>query len=644
MTPQASPLPLFGVGAARSRRYRLGSAGCRLDILIGAKLGIMAFTTSFGMAAVAIPNTAQAQTVGEQSVAQPAPNAAVNNAATTPVPVAPVETKVEAVPEAKDAVPVAPETATAPEPKTATVVAPPLAKPVETEPLLTEDELSVAGYMPGYRRYDGLGLSPHVPRVGGLPGGITPSFGAPNRADDWTFRWTGSMNISLQASSNTRRRLAPGQGSTVYHTPPMTIEEWASFTSTSSVPGNWVGMTFQYGNSKVTAITSIDTYNPTQPTTYYQMGSQYFINNSYLSISPGSIGGIRFHVDAGFYSKAYGNLSRYGGGVYTNPITGLIRGVGEAISAEYDLSDKVTLKLEHGLMTARNGWIANNIISSPINGYNRTTWPAAWIHHGHAGFLVKGDTQYELQLHYIHNWSQDERVEWSFDNPVTRQLNETNIPDGRIQVFGMDARAIDDVYGYLSAGVAFVRMNHAFPLKGLMTYGGDGENIADRWLGLPANGTGSVVVAAVNYTVSLGKIVAHPQAFNGDGPDIIINTGFHWATSLVDYKKTLWGDESNWNHRNRYKGAIDGLYTLFRYLGVGCRFDTVVPNSKDMDETFYVLAPRIQLKTDWTSREALNLMYARWFYGSKTRNEGTGERTPERLDNQLLALNFNLWW
>jgi hypothetical protein len=329
-------------------------------------------------------------------------------------------------------------------------------------------------------------------------------------------------------------------------------------------------------------------------------------------------------------------LGRYGGGIYVNPIAGLIRGAGETARAEYDLSDKTQLTLEHGIMTARNGWVASNVIASPINGYARNTWPAAWVHHAHAGLLFKGDTQYQVQLHYLHNWSQDERIQHVADDPVTRQINETNIPDGRIQVFAADARAINDVYGYLSGGVALIRMKYAYPLKGLMTYGGDGENLSDRWLGLPANGTGSLLVAAVNYSVSLGKIVAHPTPFNGDGPDIVINTGFHFATTWSDYDK--------WNRRDRYKGGLDALYTLIRYLGVGCRFDTVVPNSKDMDETYYVLAPRIQLKTDWTSREAINIMYARWFYGSKTRNEGTGERTPERLDNQLLALNFNLWW
>jgi hypothetical protein len=607
---------------------------------------------------LATPVTLFAQTVDVQNGAQRPANAAV----TTPETPKPIVVKEESAPATKEAVPTetAPTAATETKAPTKTPV---LAKPVNTEPLLTEDELSVAGYMPGYRRHDALGLSPNVPRVGAFPGGITPSFGAPNQADDWTFRWSGSANISLQASTNTRRRLAPSQESTVYHTPPMTIEEWWSFTSTSSVPGNWVNMNFGYGNSKVTAITSLSTYNPTEPTTYYQMGSQYFINDSYLSVTAGNIGPLRLHVDAGYYSRAYGNLSRYGGGVYPNTITGLIRGVGAAYQLEYDVSDKVMFKFEHGLMTARNGWIANNIISSPINGYNRTTWPSAWIHHAHAGLFVKGDTQYELQFHYLHNWSQDERVQWAFDNPVTRQLNEADMPDGRIQIFGMDARAIDDVYGYLAVGVAYLRMNHAFPLKGVMTYGGDGENLVDRWLGLPSNGTGDLLVAGINYTVSLGKIVAHPRAFNGDGPDIVINTGFHFATTFVDYKIShsadpkywdnstrteyesgQWSSNQNWNRRDRYKGAVDALYTLIRYLGVGCRFDTVVPNSKDMDETYYVLAPRIQLKTDWTSREAVNLMYARWFYGSRTRNEGTGERTPERLDNQLLALNFNLWW
>jgi hypothetical protein len=444
------------------------------------------------------------------------------------------------------------------------------------------------------------------------------------------------MNLTLQPSVYKRREVTGDQSRYAFHTPPMTIDEWSSFTSTATVPGNWVNLNFQYGNSKVNAIMSIDTWNPSQPTSYYQLGSQYFVNNAYLSYAPQAIGGIRLQCNAGFFSASYGQLSRYGSGMYVNPIAGLLRGVGETLSAEYDLTEKLTLTAEHGFMTPRNGRAPDGTISAPVNGYLRSTWPAAWIHHAHAGLIVKTEPRIQLALHYIKNWAQDERVQMDKDNPVTRQMDETHIPDSRISVYAADARMISDVYGYLAAGVAYLDAKHAFPLKGVMTYGGDGENLSDRWLGLPADGTGRMLVTAINYGVSLGKLVAHPRPFAGDGPDLVVNTGFHWATTWQDYDK--------WNRRNRYKGGLDALYTFLRNVGVGARFDAVVPNSKDMEETFYVLATRIQLKTDWTSREQINLIYARWFYGSHTRNEGTGERTPERLDSQLLALNYNMWW
>src|SRR5512133_3196994 len=528
----------------------------------------------------------------------------------------------------------APTPLEAAQPKQGTAAAP--ATTEVSEPLLTEDELSVPGYTPGYRRYTGLGMSPYTPETTALPGGVTPSYGVPKSAQDWSFRYSGFMTVSLQPSLYERRNPTAQQSKWAWHTPPMTIDEWYSFTSTNTQPNNWVNMKFEYGNSKVTTHLSFDTWNPTDPTSYYQIGSQYFINNAYVDYHPFSVGNFRLSIRAGMNTQSYGMLARYVPGIYVNPLIGVLRGIGETVSAEYELTDKLVLTLEHGVMTARNGKIANNIISGPVNGYNRPTWPAAWVHHAHAGVVYKSDKRLELQFQYHQNWSQDERVQRAEDNPVTRQMDESNIPDGRITILGVDARMISDVWGYLAAGVSYLDAKHAFPLKGVMTYGGDGEYLSDRFLGVPSDGTGQLFVAAINYGVSLGKIVAHPQPFAGDGPDIQINTGFHWATTRQGY--------ANWNARNRYKGGIDAIYTFLRQVGIGARFDTGVPNSKDMDETFYVLATRLQLKTDWNSREQIQLIYAKWFFGSHTRNEGTGERTPERLDSQMVALNFNMWW
>src|SRR5260221_5552127 len=66
------------------------------------------------------------------------------------------------------------------------------------------DRLPNAGYVPGYRNYVGVGLAPFIPRVGALPGGLTPSFGSRAPSDDWSFSFSGFMSASVRASINTR--------------------------------------------------------------------------------------------------------------------------------------------------------------------------------------------------------------------------------------------------------------------------------------------------------------------------------------------------------------------------------------------------------------------------------------------------------
>ncbi|MDP9001236.1 MAG: hypothetical protein M3O46_14135, partial [Myxococcota bacterium] len=88
----------------------------------------------------------------------------------------------------------------------------------------------------------------------------------------------------------------------------------------------------------------------------------------------------------------------------------------------------------------------------------------------------------------------------------------------------------------------------------------------------------------------------------------------------------------------------DLLYTFLPFMGVGLRADRVVPNSKDAQETFHVIAPRFVFKTDWTSRETITLLYARWFYGPHTHPEASSITPGDRLDDQLVALNAQIWW
>jgi hypothetical protein len=445
------------------------------------------------------------------------------------------------------------------------------------------------------------------------------------------------MSAALQVSIDQRAQRSRGQARQVLHVPPQTIDEYASFVGTSTMPGNWIGMNFSYGNDTVTATVSIATWNPTRPSTYYQMGSQYFINDAFLTYSPEPIGPVRLRTTIGYFSNSYGGLSQYGNGIYTNPVVGGPYGIGETTIAEFELTDSVNGVIEHGIMAARDGKAPNDLIAANDTRNVSPVWASSWVHHLHLGIVTKGEPQLAVQVHHMRNWSQEDRTRMDIDNPQTRAVDETEPKDGRIDVYGLNARLSHPVYGYLAVGAALIDAENAYVLRGMKTYAGDaGEQLTDRWLGVSTGGTGKLYVAAINYSASIGKIVAHPRPFPGDGPDLVVNAGFHIASTDTDFER--------FDGRVRHKYGIDGLYTFLSWMGAGVRVDRVVPNSKDSAETFHVLAPRLQFKTDWNSREAIQLLYAKWFYGSRTRNEGTGERTPDRLDDQLVALSFNMWW
>jgi hypothetical protein len=470
---------------------------------------------------------------------------------------------------------------------------------------------------------------------------MTPGYGAPVPSNEWTFRWTGFFTASLQTSMNQRPDPAAGQSSTVWHVPPQTVDEYGSFIGTSTMPGEWTQLNFIYGNRYVSANVSLTTWNPTDASTFYQLGSQQFINNAYLQYTaPPLFGAIRFHAMAGYFASQYGALGQYGLGMYTNPLVGLVRGVGEDMVAEYDIGDKITVSAEDGFMGNRNGMGAINIVPTGQNGQGPIVWPSSWIHHFHLGIEKRGDLTVRARLSYLTNWAQDDRIQVAADNPQTRQIDESYVRDGQIQTYGAELTLAQPILGYFGAAASYTRGSYAYPLKGLATFGGEGDSLTNRWWGQATTGTGQLVAAGVNYGASLGRIVSYPVPFNSDGPDLALNVGFIFADS--------WSGFQPFDGRMRYKAGADLLYSFLPWVSVGIRGDVVVPNSHDPEETFYVLAPRLVFKSDWTSRDTVSLIYGKWFYGPHTHPEASSiidsSAEGNRLDDQLFAVNVQIWW
>ena len=506
--------------------------------------------------------------------------------------------------------------------------------------------------------YQGLALSPLSPRVGSAPGGITPGFFAPMPFGQWTLRYNGFMSASFQSSIGQRTAPVAGQSGTVIHTPPQTLDEYASFVGTNTMPGQWVGMNFACGNGVVTANVTLNTWNPTAPTTYYQIGSQIFLMNAYLEFSIPQIGPLRPRVLAGYFGPYYGSLSEYGLGMYTNPLVGAARGVGELTVIEYRLRPTLTLFVEHGIMGNRNGNVPTGVVPTGGNGSINPIYPATWIHHAHVMLRRSGDTDVRTGVHYFYSWAQDDRAQQAFDNPTTHQLDESYIKDGQITVLGWDATVRNPAWGYLGAGASYVQGENSQPLRGLLTFGGEGPNLVDRWWGPLSHGTGKLMAVGFNYNTSLRRMLR--PTYSADAPDVTIQAAFVMAYTLTHSltapgtgplgtdpiaPSPLPASVDTFNHRLRYKCALEAVYTFLPWMAAALRADRVAPNSKDSDETFYVLAPRLIFRTNWVSRETFSIIYGKWFYGPHSHAEtGSTVMGDVGLDDQLIAFNVNMWW
>ncbi len=520
--------------------------------------------------------------------------------------------------------------------------------------LLTTDEVRNPGYLPGYRSVQSYAMSPYAPQVGALPGGLTPGFGAQMPLTQWTFRFNGFFTASLQGSLNRRRTTTEGQGGPLFHTPPQTLDEYGSFVGTSTIPGNWVALNFSYGNPIVSANISINTWNPSDPSTYYQIGSQYFINNAFLRFDIPAFGALKLHANVGYFYNFYGNLAQYGPGMYTQTIIGSPRGVGELVTGEYRLSSEWTLLLEDGLMGTRGGKVPDNIVPTGGNSGASPIYPAAYVHHLHFGFLRTGDFTVRTQGHWLTNFAYDDRVQQAQDNPVTRYVNEAYPRDGSINVLGVDTTVSHRTYGYLGVAGSYTRGDNASTLKGLQTFGGDsGQTLSERWLSQATAGTGKLFAVGINYTLSLGRLLNAPEPFGNDRPDIVVTAGFVIAYTLVSPQAlvgttmpgTIPADVDLYNKRLRYKFGADVFYTFKPWMAAGFRADRVAPNSKDSGETFYVISPRLVFKRSWYSHESVSLIYGKWFYGPRSHSEFSAVVPSDwGLDDQLIALNVNLYW
>src|SRR5262249_24402392 len=118
-----------------------------------------------------------------------------------------------------------------------------------------------------------------------------------------------------------------------------------------------------------------------------------------------------------------------------------------------------------------------------------------------------------LGLHYMMAWTQDDRASQGF------------VPDGKIGVTGADLRLSMGRLGHFYFGAVSTNARKSASIGSIIeilnTKGGAG--LMTDYLGPNSEGTGKLFTLAGQYDLSLGTLLRYPEAFKGDGPDIVLS-------------------------------------------------------------------------------------------------------------------------
>ncbi len=507
------------------------------------------------------------------------------------------------------------------------------------------DELPEAGYVPGYRRRPSLGLSPWTPLVPALPGGLTSPPGAPAPSDSWNFNYTGFFSAALKAAiANRTGEAREGQSDIVFKTPPVTADCYGCFTGTGSVLGSWVQMTFEYGNRTTTARTTLNTYNPTRASSYTQISTQYFIGDAYLTFRVPQIDKFRLAWAVGAFNINYGQLGRYSN-LYGNTFLGGTGGTGEYLAVEYDLSDTLTLQAEHGFF-GTYGKAPIGITENQSSGWADAQDPAPWTQVARLGVVKSGETLIQGGLVFMYNWAQDDTAfeptgdDRARPSPPAIQdqtvWDDGNPKDPSFMSFGFESR-VRGLWYHFGLAAGYAKITDAWNLKGARFWvAGDGEMMTNNWVGPESGGNGSMWGVGTELQVSWGSLVRLPEPFYDEGWNFVSTLAVQGGAvnSKADNPARDFG---------MFKVGLDNRYKPIKWLAVALRADRVSADTSDPDKTFYVLAPRLEFQTNWTSHEVITLQYAHWFYGSEAAYINNNTQNLH-LDTDVVSFGFGMWW
>jgi len=443
----------------------------------------------------------------------------------------------------------------------------------------------------------------------------------------------------MRLGIGSRPDAGPGQATLQLHAPPVVPDtNYTTWSYTNVSPGPWAELVFQYGGDRVMMTSAIAAYNITSGG-WRELQDQLGIDRAFITLNLpellGHWGTVAWNV--GVFSNRYGAPGKYDAGAYETYVIGRTRGAGETFVAELDAGHELKVLVEHGIGAKldQQAWTAR-AVGMPISYESFEPYPGpvqqgtTLLHHGHLGVNYSG--LLSATVHYLRAWTQDARA--------------TGMgPDGSMRVLGADLRLDGKWMGYGYLGYSSAKAVNVNVLNDALEliHSQGGWQFSNNYLN--KTGDGTVNTLGLQYTFSVAAFLTRPKPWWGNGTDVTVSVFGMYNTISTPDPSVI-----ETTGRRKLKFGLESLYTPLSFLSVGGRADVVQPNLDNAHRSFYVITPRIVLRTKFVTNEMIVLQYAAYIYKDETALpypfEGPGATRPAMgmRDKGVLGLYASMWW
>ena len=499
------------------------------------------------------------------------------------------------------------------------------------------DVKEAPGYVPGYRRAPGIGLSPHAPMFSpDASSGLGPAFGAPFqlRGKPFRFDFHGYLQPTLRMGFG---KSVKGDSS-IHSDPAIPGGAYGWFDSTNILPTPWAQLNLIFGNELVKATLVIGAWSVKEAddaSGSFMGHAQQIFAEAYLTYTP-DLGPIRLKVDLGAFPDRYGFMAQWHKGAYGASFIGDIYGIGATGALLIPFVGDWDITIEGGL----KGELDKAPMGIPPDGSNEYARPeegSTFAGHAHLG--VRFAEHFNPAFHMIYSWSRDDRGDPEND-PSTPENDTQQHKDGSLMILGGDLRIDGQRFGYLYLGGSHIEGKHTNSLTDMVQIlnTGSGYFFNERYWGFSSGGNGSLTLAGAQYGISLGTLLRHPMPYWGIGPDLQIN-----IFGMFGYSSS---DDNEVGDRSMMKYGAEAVYSFSRYVGTSLRLDHVMPDLDAKSTAFGVITPKIIVQSDWNARESLVLQYSYTAAGNDVvvRGDNRMMAASDTPDRHMLAIYGTIWW